>query len=130
MQGLITPVIERIKGESIYKAVEAIPGIGEITEGAIRVWLESAVLIKNSVGIVGCILLILVSLAPLVSIFFMGSLLKILAALLSIVGEKKMIQCTNQVGDGIFLVLQTVSYGIVFFIVLIAMAAYTTNGGF
>lgn len=130
LQGLITPVIERIKGESIYKAVEAIPGIGEISEGAIRVWLGSAVLIKNSVGIVGCSFLLLVSLAPLIRIFTIGSLLKMLAAALSIAGDKKMIQCTNQVGDGIFLVLQTVSYGIVFFVVVIAMAAYTTNGGF
>jgi len=45
------------------------------------------------------------------------------------VGDKKMIVCTNQVGDGIFLILQTVCYGILFFIVLIAVAAYTTNGG-
>jgi len=129
MQSLITPVIERVKGETIYKAVESIPGIGEITEGAIRVWLGSAVVIKNSIGIVGCIILIAVSFAPIFRIFVMGSMLKILAAVLSMVGDKKMIVCTNQVGDGIFLILQTVCYGILFFIVLIAVAAYTTNGG-
>lgn len=130
LQGLITPVIEKMKGETVYKAVEAIPGIGEIAQGAIRLWLGSAVLVKNSVGIVGCTVLILISLAPLIRIFTVGSILKILAAVLSIVGDKKMIQCTNQVGDGIFLVLQTVGYGIIFFVVLIAMAAYITNGGF
>lgn len=129
MQSLITPVIERVKGETIYKAVEVIPGIGELTEGAIRVWLGSAALIKNSVGIVGCILLLFISLAPLIRIFIVGSMLKILAAALSMVGDKKMIRCTNQVGEGIFLVLQTISYGILFFIVLIAIAVYTTNGG-
>ena len=58
-----------------------------------------------------------------------GSTMKLMAAVLSLVGEKKMIKCTSQVGDGIFLVLQTVGYGILFFIVLIAIAAYTTSGG-
>ena len=129
MQSLITPVIERVKGETIYQAVESIPGLGDFTEGAMRIGLGSAVIIKNSIGIVGCIFLLLVSLAPLIRIFIMGSMLKLMAAVLSLVGDKKMIKCTSQVGDGIFLVLQTVGYGVLFFVVLIAIAAYTTNGG-
>ena len=95
-----------------------------------RIWLGSAVLIKNSIGIVGCILLVFFCMAPVFKILVIGCFLKITAALLSVVGEKKMITCTNQVGDGIFLVLQTVSYGILFFLVLIALTIYTTGGGF
>ena len=130
IQSMIVPILDRVKGETIYKAVESIPGIGEVTEGALRVWLGSAVLIKNSVGIVGCILLILLSLVPLIKIGITAGLLKITAAILSLVGDKKMIGCTNQVGEGIFMILQTVCYGILFFMVLIAITIYTTNGGF
>ena len=65
----------------------------------------------------------------MVKIALVGSLFKIVAAILSVVGEKRMISCTNQVGDGIFLVLQTVGYGILFFVVLVAITIYTTNGG-
>ena len=130
VQSMIFPIIDRIKGESIYKAIEAIPGIGDVTEGALRVWLGSAVLIKNSVGIAGCILLVFLCISPIIKITLMGGFFKFTAAVLSVVGEKKMINCTNQVGDGIFLILQTVSYGMLFFIVLIAMTIYTTNGGF
>lgn len=130
IQSMIVPMIDRIKGETVYKAVESIPGIGEVTEGALRVWLGSAVLIKNSIGIVGCILLIMICLTPVIRILLIGSLLKITAAILSLAGEKKMINCTNQVGDGIFLILQTVCYGILFFLVLIAISIYNINGGF
>ena len=130
VQSLIRPFVDRIKGEAIYKAVEIIPGIGEATEGVMRIWLGSAVLIKNSVGIAGCIFLLFVCLSPIVKIFLFGSILKITSAILSIAGEKKMIVCLNYVGDAVLMVLQTVSYGLLFFVVLIAIAAYSTNGGF
>ena len=128
LQSMIVPVIDRLKGETVSKFVEAIPGVGELAEGALRVWLGSAVLIKNSIGIVGCILLIALCLAPIVKILLMGSLLKITAAILGIAGEKKMIHCTNQVGDGIFMILQTVGCGILFFLVLISITIYATGG--
>lgn len=129
IQSMIIPIIDRVKEESIYKAVESIPGIGEVAEGALRIWLGSAVLIKNSIGIAGCILLIGLCMFPVLKILIVGCFFKITAAILSIVGDKKMINCTNQVGDGVFMVLQTVGYGMLFFIVLIAITIYTTNGG-
>ena len=101
-----------------------------MAEGALRIWLGSAVLIKNSVGIAGCILIVFICLSPIVKITLIGGLFKLTAAVLSVIGDKKMINCTNQVGDGVFLILQTVSYGVLFFIVLIAITIYTTNGGF
>lgn len=129
MQSMIVPIVDKIKGETVYKAIEGIPGIGDVAEGALRIWMGSAVLIKNSIGIVGCILVVLLCMAPIIKIALVGGLFKIVAAVLSVVGEKRMISCTNQVGDGIFLILQTVGYGILFFIVLVAITIYTTNGG-
>ena len=129
MQSMIVPITDKIKGETVYNAIEGIPGIGDVAEGALRIWMGSAVLIKNSIGIAGCILVVFLCIAPIVKIALVGSLFKIVAAILSVVGEKRMISCTNQVGDGIFLILQTVGYGILFFIVLVALTIYTTNGG-
>lgn len=130
IQSLITPVIDRLKGETVIKTVEAIPGVGELAEGAIRVALGSAVLIKNSIGIVSCILLLTVSFLPLVKIAATGCLLKVAAALLGLAADKRMVQCTDCVGDGILLLLQTIGYGILLFFVLIAITSYTTSGGF
>ena len=130
LQSLINPVIDRVKGEAVYKTIESIPGVGEVTEGMLRIWLGSAVLIKNSVGIAGGIFLLIACLSPMVKIFLMGGMLKIISAVLSLVAEKKMILCVNQVGEAIFMILHTVSYGLLFFVVLIAVTAYATNGVF
>ena len=128
IQSLITPIIDKLKGEVIYKTVEAIPGVGELAEGAMRIWLGSAVLIQNSIGVVGCLLLLIFSLVPLIKIGITGCMLKGVAMILSMVGDKRMIQCTNYVGDGVFLLFQTVAYGILFFFVVIAITAYSTSG--
>ncbi len=130
LQSMITPVLERVKGEAAYKLVESVPGVGELTEGALRMWLGSAVLIKNSIGIVGCIFLFAITAVPLFKIAVAGFILKGMAAVFGIVGEKKMIRFTNCIGDTLFLLLQTVGYGVLLFFVLIAITAYTTNGGF
>ena len=130
IQSMITPVMEKVKSETVYKAVEAIPGVGDLTEGAMRLWLGSTVLIKNSIGVVGCILLVAITLAPLLKIAAAGLMLKAVAALMGMVGDKRVIRFTSCVGDGILLLLQTVAYGVLFFFVLIAITAYTTNGGF
>lgn len=130
MQSLIRPLMDRLKSEAVYKAVEVIPGIGEVTEGVMRIWLGSAVLIKNSVGIAGCVFLIMVCLKPIIKICILGGILKITSAILSVAGEKRMITCMNHVGDAVFMVLQAVSYGVLFFVVLIAITAYSTGGVF
>lgn len=129
LQSMITPMIDRVRGESVYKAVEIIPGIGEMAEGALRIWLGSAVLIKNSVGVAGCFILLMMCLLPIIKIGIAGCVIKITSAILSVVGDKKMILCMHQVGDGILMILQTVFYGVLFFMVLIAITIYTTNGG-
>ncbi len=130
IQSMITPVIERVKAESVYKAVEAIPGVGDLTEGAMRLWLGSTVLIKNSMGVISCILLAAITITPLLKIALSGLMLKAIAAFLGMAGDKRVIQFTNCVGDGILLLLQTAAYGVLFFFVLIAITAYTTSGGF
>lgn len=129
IQSMITPVIEQVKTEAAYKAVEALPGVGELSEGVMRLWLGSAVLIKNSVGIISCLLLLGITLIPLLKIAAAGCMLKLIAAILGMVGDKRMIHFTNHVGDGILLLLNTVTHGILFFLVLIAITAYSTNGG-
>ena len=129
LQSLIRPLVDRIKGETIYKAIEMIPGIGEVAEGTMRIWLGSAMLIKNTVGLAGCLFLLFVCLSPIIKIFICGGILKITSAILNVAGEKKMVLCLNYVGDAILMILQTVSYGVLFFVVLIAITAYSTNGG-
>ncbi|MBR5579633.1 MAG: stage III sporulation protein AE [Lachnospiraceae bacterium] len=130
MQSMILPITNGIQKEGIYHLLDLIPGVGDAAKGTFKIWLGSAVVVKNSVGIVGCIFLLLLVMTPLFRILLVHFVLKLVAALLSIVSEKKMIDCIQQVGNGIHLCFQTAGYGVLFFIILIAMSAYSSTGGF
>ncbi len=129
-QSMITPVIDSVKSGSVQKAVSMVPGIGNIADGMAEVMIGSAVLIKNSIGVAFLILLLAICIVPLIKIFLIAGCLKVSAALMGIVSDKRIVGCTNKVGEGSFLLMKTTSTAMFLFVILIAIAAYTTNRGF
>lgn len=130
LQSLIAPVIDSAKATVIQKAASAIPGIGNVTDGVVDIVLGSAIIIKNSLGVVILILLLAVSAVPLLKIFIISAMLKIAAALLGIVSDKRVTQCTARVGNGGTLLLQTAGTAVFLFFLTLSVAALTTNRGF
>ena len=129
-QSLILPLTDKIQKEGVYHLLDMIPGVGDAAKGVFSMWLGSALIVKNSVGIVGCFFLLLIVMTPLVKILAVYFILRVVSALLSIVCERKMIDCIREVGNGVQLCFQTTGYGVLFFIMLIAMSAYTGRGGY
>lgn len=129
-QSMITPVIDSLKSSVLQKAVSAIPGIGNVADGVVEMVVGSAVLIKNSIGIVILILLTGACLVPLLKILLIAGVLKLSAAFMGIISDRRITGCTNKVGEGSFLLFKTTGTAMVLFIITIAIAAYTTNRGF
>lgn len=129
IQSMLVPILEGLKKEGMYHLMDMIPGIGGMAKGTFRMWLASAVIVRNSVGILGCIIILFIALAPLIKIGVVLVGMKLLAAFLSVVADKKIVSCMNEVGDGIYLCFQTTGYGILFFLILIAITSYGSSGG-
>lgn len=130
LQSMITPAIDSVKATTLQKAVAAIPAIGDAADGVVEVVLGSAVVIKNSIGIVMLILLLLIAGAPLLKLLVMSFLLKTAAAFLGIVSDRRITACTDRVGCGGQLLLRTTGTSLLLFMITISIAAYTTNRGF
>ena len=129
-QSMITPVIDSVKSGTVKKAVSMVPGIGNLADGMTEIMIGSAVLIKNSIGVVFLILLLAICVVPMIKIFLIAGSLKVSAALMGIVSDKRIVGCTNKVGEGSFLLMKTTATAMLLFVILIAIAAYTTNRGF
>lgn len=129
LQSMISPVMDALESSALKKAVSAIPGIGGLTEGMFELVIGSAVLIKNSIGIYITIVMIFVSVLPVVKLLLLAGALKAGAAVIGVVSDKRMTNCTNRIGDGSFMLLQIALSAIAFFIIVIAIVAYTTNRG-
>lgn len=129
LQSLISPAMDALEASALKKAVSVIPGIGNLTEGMFELVLGSAVLIKNSIGIYITIVMIFVSILPVIKILLLAGVLKAGAAIIGVVSDKRMVNCTNRVGDGALMLLRLALSAIGLFIVVTAIVAYATNRG-
>lgn len=129
LQSLISPIVDSLEATALKKVISAIPGIGGLTEGMFEMVAGSAVLIKNSIGIYITLILLFVCALPIFKILLMSGALKVGAALIGMVSDKRMTNCADRVGDGGLLLLKIALSSVALFIISIAIATTSTNRG-
>ncbi len=129
-QAVITPVIDSVKASALQKTISAIPGVGNAADGVVELVMGTAVVIKNSLGVVLLILLLALCAAPMIKMFLIAGLLKVAAALMGIVSDKRLSTCTDKVGEGSMLLLRTAGTTVLLFLITISIVATATNRGF
>ncbi|MDR2044925.1 MAG: stage III sporulation protein AE [Clostridium sp.] len=128
-QALITPVIDSVRAATFRKILSAIPGIGDAAEGVVKLVAGSAMVVKNSIGVVMLILLIVLCAAPLLQIFCTACLLKVAAAFMGMVSDSRITSCTNKVGEGSMLLFRATATALFLFLIVISIVATATNRG-
>lgn len=129
LQAMISPVIDSLQASAVKKAVSAIPGIGGLTEGMFEMVIGSAVLVKNSIGLYITLVLIVLCCIPVLKLIMLTGIIKISAALIGIVTDKRMTNCADRVGNGNMMLLKIALSSIGMFVIQIAVITYTTSGG-
>lgn len=127
LQSMILPYIDYTKTGTIKKVLEKIPAVGGITSTSIEFAAGAAVLLKNGLGVLGVLLLLLVVFAPLFKIGLLCVLLKVVSALYALFGEKKMMWCADKVCTAQAYVWKITFTATSLFLVWILLAVYTTN---
>ena len=103
----------------------SIPGIGGVAEGVTELILGSAVLIKNSMGVLFLLILAGTSLIPLLKMILIAGTVKLGAAITGIVSDKRISGCADRIGEGCFLLFRCVFTAMALFMIVIAVVAYT-----
>lgn len=126
-QSMILPAVDSLKNTTLQKAVGAIPGIGDAADGITQIVLGSAVLIKNSIGVVLLLLLLVLCAMPVLKIALIACAFKGCAAVMGMVGDKRICECTDHAGEGGMLLLRATLTVIAMFMIIVAIASYTTS---
>ncbi len=124
-QALITPLVDSAKSSALQKLLSTLPGVGNLADGVVELVLGSALVLKNSIGVVLLILLLVLCAAPLVKIALIALILKCAAAFMEIVSDKRITACANRTGNGGLLLLRTAGTAMLLF--LIAISACTAS---
>lgn len=126
-QAVITPVVDSVKASALQKLVAAIPGLGSAAEGVVNMVMGSAVIIKNSIGVVLVLMLLVLCAAPLLQIFATAFILKTAAAFMGTVSSKRLTTCVDRTGDAAMLVCKTAGTAMLLFLIVLSIIAMSTN---
>lgn len=122
VQALLLPYMDSVKGGTLMKLAQAIPGVGNGVETAAQLVLGTAALVRNGIGMAGVAVLLLVSLGPLIKLAFFAVLYHGLAAALQPVSDKRLLQAVAAMGDGSLMLFKTFTAGLILFAIAIGIA--------
>lgn len=122
-QALIAPVVDSARTSALQRLISAIPGVGNAAGGVAELALGSAMVIRNSIGVILLLLLLLLCAVPLLKIGVIAGLLKAAAAFMGIVSDKRITQCADKTGDAGLLLLRTTGTALLLFLIAIAVTA-------
>lgn len=106
VRNLIAPVMDSLKRTAAGRTAGAIPGIGNAVNAVTELVLTSAVLVRNSLGVVTLLALALVSLEPVVHYALLSFAYRFLAALSQPVSDRRMVGALGTMGEACGLLLK------------------------
>lgn len=128
IQGLILPAIDSLKNTVWTKAAGMVPVLGNTFHAVTETVLGTAVLLKNAVGVAGLLVVVLISLAPVVRLAVCTLLYKAAGAVVQPISDRRITECISGVGEGVGLLLKTISITAVMFLITLAMVTASVRG--
>ncbi len=127
VQNLLTPVIDTFKSGIIAKTAGMMPGLGTSINAVTEIMVGSGIVIKNGIGMAAVVILLILCAGPLIKVWVMAFLYKLLAAMMQPAADKRMIGCIAGAGEGGSLLSKVVVTTTVMFLVTIAMITAATT---
>lgn len=129
LQAMITPVIDSLQWNTAKKVAGMVPGVGNISEGISEIFVGSAILIRNSMGIFFTLILLLLCIVPLCKIFVVALCLKFSSALGAVVNHSRLTACSDKVGEASLMLCKVLLTGMGLFLLCIALTVLAANRG-
>ena len=106
VKNLVAPVMDSLKRSVVGKTAGAIPGVGNAVNAVTELIVTGAVLVRNSLGIVVLIALLLVGAGPVIHYVMLSLSYKFLAAVAQPVSDKRIVGCLSTMGESCGLLLR------------------------
>lgn len=127
IQGLVLPYVDSMKNTTVQRLIGIIPGIGQGATAVTQLLLGSGVLIKNTMGMAGIVILLVMTAIPVMKLIILIFLYQCVAAVLEPVCDKRLVSCISAASKGHKLLLHMVGAAMLLFIITIAVVCAGTN---
>ena len=127
IQGLVLPYVDSMKTGAVQKLIGIIPGVGQGANAVTSMIIGSGVLVKNTMGAAGVVILLVITLIPMMKLMILMVLYQCVAAVLQPVCDKRIVSCISDMARGHKLLLSISASAILLFVVTIAVVCASTN---
>ena len=127
LQSMVSPVIDSLQYTAVKRTISAIPGLGDLTEGMLEMVMGSAVLVKNGLGLFMTLALIALCAIPILKIALTACVIKLSAALIGIISDKRLTNCVSRRGEGSLMLLKMAMTSVGMFVIQVAIITCSTG---
>lgn len=128
LQSSITAVADGIGTKTAKFAVSTfVPVVGKILSNTVETVVGCSIVLKNSFSIVGMIIIILISLAPVLKLFALIIIYKLAAVLIEPISDERIVKCITQMSKSLSLLVGAVLSVSIMFIICISILVNAGN---
>lgn len=120
IKGLISPSMDRLSRNSIYKAISMMPGGGGVSAIA-GILVSSGSLIQNSIGMAGAVAVIIISMVPVIKMWIIFISLKVVAALVQPLGDKRFSEGVDIMAKTADIMLKSVLTSVLMYLISVTL---------
>ena len=127
IQSLVLPIADSIKSSVLSKALGMIPGIGNGISAISSTVIGAGTLVKNGIGVAALIVVLVICMIPIVKLAIFVITYKFISAIVQPVADKRIVECINATAEGMNMLLTTIIYSAIMFLITIAIICASTN---
>ena len=128
LQGLLLPVMDQLKNNTMWQMAKGLPGVGNTAGSIADTVAGSGLLLKSAVGIGGVVCIGLICLYPLLKIFVFMIMSRVGGAVLQPVSDRKMVTALQVAADSGKLLIEYVLAGALLFVFSIIIVLVSVRG--
>ncbi|MCH5265702.1 MAG: stage III sporulation protein AE [Lachnospiraceae bacterium] len=127
IQGMLLPVMDKVKNNAMLQTAKGLPGVGNTFGGVADTLLGSGMLIKSAVGVGGLICIVVMCLYPLLKLLIFTLLHRAGGAIVQPVSDKRVVAALQAAAESGKLMLGCLFAGALMFLISIAIVVVSTN---
>lgn len=130
LEGTLSSSVDGVSAKTAKAVVSsAIPIVGKILGDAVDSVLGCGIILKNSVGILGVLIILTICIVPILKLSVMAILYKLLSAICQSIADKKILELLDQIGDVFKILLAILSSIAVLIIIGVTLVVNISNSG-
>lgn len=127
IQSMVAPAIDRLKVSSVSKTLQMIPGIGNATGALSEMLLGAGMVMRNSVGVAGIVVLTMILSVPVIKLCLLSVMYKITAAVTEPISDKRISGSIQGIYTGSVLMQKIIFTAVTLFVITLAMISVSSS---